>query len=163
MTKNEFHQWASDIVPRITPTYSVTGSSNTQILVCQIIAFSAVGATAGALDYLAMILLREALSVDPVTSALIGYTLGGITSYTLNRVKTFRSRRPHKEAVWRFVTVTAIGFLITGVLMSVMVKVMYVNYMIARVFTIIANAFMNFLAYKFWTFSPAVARKRPRT
>jgi putative flippase GtrA len=115
--------------------------------------FVVVGAGAGVLDYLVMVLLREALSVDAVVSALVGYAFGGTASYILNRLKTFRSDRPHREAAWRFAAVNVIGFGLTGLMMSIMVNMVHVNYLISRVFVMIAISSMNFFAYKFWTFS----------
>ena len=146
-----FHQWKFSKLLRVR---AILATWRKRIFFRQVTAFAAVGAVAGMLDYAVMVLLREAFSIDAVISSLMGYGFGTAASYVLNRRKTFRSVRRHKEAVWRFATVNAVGFTTTGILMSIMVNAMHINYTISRVITIIGISAMNFLAYKFWAFSP---------
>jgi putative flippase GtrA len=142
------------------PALDLLGSEPKRSLFRQLKSFAAVGAAAGVLDYLVMVFLRESLSVDAVISALAGYVFGSIASYTLNRLQTFRSIRPHSEAVWRFATVNVIGFGATGLLMTVLVNIIHIDYLISRAFTIVAISSMNFVSYKFWTFSMGTKLRR---
>jgi putative flippase GtrA len=141
------------IIPFLYWKMGANANVNRRSIFGQLIIFVAVGASAGVLDFCAMVLLREFLSVDAVIASLVGFACGSTTSYILNRLKTFQSGRPHKEAAWRFAAVSAVGFGLTGILMTVLVNAFRVNYMISRICTIIAISLMNFLAYKFWTFS----------
>ena len=110
---------------------------------------------AGVIDYGTMVSLRETSNVDPVIAALAGYMVGSFTSYSLNRIATFTSARPHSEAAWRFVLTNAFGFLLTGFMMYTQVNLLHVDYLLAKVVSISTTATINFFFYKYWAFSPS--------
>ena len=123
----------------------------------QILTFAAMGAIAGVADYTLMISLRELFGVDAVAAALAGYTLGSVVSYLLNRMNTFRSRRSHAAASWRFVVVNVIGFCLTAALMALLVNLLELNYVLARIVTTAAVFVLNFSSHRFWTFGSVEA------
>ena len=97
-----------------------------------------------------------------IPSTLFGFCLGGVTSYLLNRRHTFVSDRPHAEAGWRFVTVTAVGFCLTWLMMSFLMRWAVSGvlvallggkfYLAAQAVTTGAVMFWNFGANRMWTF-----------
>jgi putative flippase GtrA len=105
-----------------------------------------------------MIAVRELLHADPVLAAAIGYIIGSIVSYTLNRLVTFRSSRNHRQALWRFALVNVAGFVLTTLLMAIFVKTLGVNYLVSRLVTTAAIFGMNFLSHRFWTFQSPETR-----
>ena len=121
----------------------------------QISAFVIVGLFAVIAHYGALILLVEFFHWEAVPATLVGYLCGGVTSYILNRRHTFESNRTHREAIWRFCAVAAVGFVITGGLMSIFVGKMQIPYLLAQVITTGIVQFWSFLGNKLWTFGKA--------
>ncbi|WP_342360557.1 GtrA family protein [Terrarubrum flagellatum] len=121
-------------------------------LVSQFISFFGVSIIATLVHYAVLIGLVEAAKTPAVPAALAGYCVGGIVSYWLNRVRTFRSDRPHFEAGWRFVVVMAVGFGLTLALMTLFVEQLGAPYLPAQIVTTILVMGWNFVAHKWWTF-----------
>ncbi len=84
----------------------------------QLSAYALVGVAASLAHYSALIALVEAARWPAVPATLVGYVIGGVVSYVLNRRHTFDSDRPHEEATWRFALVAFVGFCLTFLLMS---------------------------------------------
>ena len=126
-----------------------------EALVRQLVSFVRVGLAATALHYAVLVGTVQGLGTAPVPSALLGYCCGGVLSYALNRRHTFRSDRPHGEAVWRFAMVAFVGFLLTFLLMALLVDRWRVPYLLAQVLTTGLVMFWTFAANRFWTFAGA--------
>ena len=118
----------------------------------QISAFIGVGAVATSVDYAAFLTLLHFVTVSPVSAALGGYALGGVTSYGLTRRHVFESARSHQSAGWRFGVVMAAGFFLTGVFMDVFSVYLGAPPIFARIMTTLTVMIFNFLAHRFWTF-----------
>ena len=118
----------------------------------QMSAFVIVGLAAAAVHYGALISLVEIFAWRAVPATLVGYIVGGVTSYVLNRRHTFDSDRAHAEAIWRFAAVAGSGFLMTWGAMSVFVDRLGAPYLPAQVLTTGLVLFWSFLANKLWTF-----------
>ena len=118
----------------------------------QMSAFVIVGLIAAVAHYGSLIGLVELVGWPPVPATLVGFVLGGATSYVLNRRHTFVSERAHSEAVWRFVLVALVGFLLTWALMSVFVNRLGAPYLPAQLVTTGIVLIWSFLANKLWTF-----------
>ncbi len=121
----------------------------------QFASFVLVGFAAAAAHYGTLIALVESGAARPVPATLAGYVAGGVLSYALNRKFAFDSGRPHREAVWRFAAVAAVGFGLTGLLMAVLNGFAGWPYLPAQVLTTGVVLFWSFLAHKFWTFGEA--------
>jgi putative flippase GtrA len=118
----------------------------------QSVAFTGAGIAAAIVHYGLLIGLVQAGTLAPVPATLCGYLGGGIVSYGLNRRHTYRSDRPHQEAVWRFAAVAGIGFLITWAVMHVLVDRLDLPYLPAQLFTTGVVLIWSFTAHKLWTF-----------
>ena len=119
----------------------------------QIGSFVIAGLAAAVAHYGVLIGLVELARWTPVPATLCGYVAGGIVSYALNRRLTFTSRREHREAIWRFAVVAGVGFLLTGLLMSVLVDRWGMPYLPAQVVTTGCVLVWSFIAHKIWTFA----------
>ena len=124
----------------------------------QVLAFGGAGIAAAIFHYGTLIGLVEGGVLTAVPATLCGYLVGGVVSYALNRRHTYRSDRPHHEAVWRFATVAAIGFLITFAVMHVLVDRLALPYLLAQLFTTGIVLVWSFAAHKWWTFGTATGR-----
>jgi putative flippase GtrA len=124
----------------------------------QFTSFFWIGLIAAAIHYGCLIGLVELAGFAPVPATLIGFALGGIASYSLNRRYTYRSERPHAEATWRFAVVAFVGFLLTWALMSFFGWragarfALWHVYLVAQLVTTGIVLIWSFLAHKFWTF-----------
>jgi putative flippase GtrA len=130
------------------------------LLLRQFIAFSGVGVVAAVAHYGVLILLVEMGGISPVVATLWGFVAGAIVSYTLNRRFTFRSDRPHRSAVPRFLAVTAGGFVLNGVAMWLLNEQWGIPYLVAQVIATAVVLFWNFTANRFWTFGTASGAPR---
>ncbi|ARN83692.1 GtrA family protein [Methylocystis bryophila] len=119
----------------------------------QLSTYALVGVFASLAHYSALVALVELAAVPPVRAALVGYVIGGIVSYRLNRRHTFASERPHREAVWRFALVALIGFGLTFVLMRLFVERLGAPYLPAQLLTTILIMFVTFAINRLWTFA----------
>ena len=114
-----------------------------------------VGLVATAVHYAILIGLKESGLLSSVPATLAGYLAGGIISYRLNRSHAFESDRPHHEALWRFVLVAFVGFIVTGVLMALLHEHWGLHYVLVQVLATGTVMIWSFAANKFWTFQPA--------
>jgi putative flippase GtrA len=121
-------------------------------LITQIIAFTGVGVIAAIVHYGLLVGLVELEGWRAVPATLVGYVGGGIVSYWLNRIHTYRSDRPHVEAGWRFAVVAAVGFGITYGLMHAFVERMVLPYVPAQIATTLVVLVWSFVAHKYWSF-----------
>jgi putative flippase GtrA len=126
-------------------------------LLRQSVAFTGAGIAAAVVHYGLLIGLVQTGTLSPVPATLCGYVGGGIVSYALNRRHTYRSDRPHQEAMWRFAVVAAIGFLITWAVMHVLVERLALPYLPAQLFTTGLVLVWSFTAHKLWTFGAGKA------
>ena len=118
----------------------------------QLLAFGGAGIAAAIVHYGLLIALVQSGTLAAVPATLCGYVGGGIVSYALNRRHTYRSDRPHEEAVWRFAVVAGIGFLITFAVMHMLVDRWSMPYLPAQVLTTGLVLVWSFSAHKWWTF-----------
>jgi putative flippase GtrA len=118
----------------------------------QFASYGGAGVLAAIAHYSVLISMVEILKYDPVLASLIGFVAGGIVSYIANRALTFDATRSHAEAGWRFALVAFGGFLITGALMHVFVKLAGLPYLPAQVLTTLIVMVFTFTAHKRWSF-----------
>ncbi len=123
------------------------------LLIRQFTAFFGVGLAAAVAHYGLLIALVEGGGVRPIPATLAGYVAGGLVSYALNRQHTYDSRRPHREATWRFALVALVGFLLTWLFMYVFTVWLGAPYLPAQLVTTGIVMLWSFLAHKAWTFA----------
>ena len=137
--------------PRHQSSFRVTFAHHLP-LVRQLRSFVGVGLLCTALHYAILVLLVQAARVPPVPATLVGFCVGGLLSYTLNRRHTFGSERPHEEAAWRFTLVAGVAFGLTWLLMRLLVERWNAPYLPAQVATTGLVMVWTFAANRLWTF-----------
>jgi putative flippase GtrA len=117
----------------------------------QFLRFGAVGVVGTACHYVVLIALVQGGGSGPVLASTLGAMVGALVNYVLNRRLTFASDRPHREALPRFMTVAAAGFVLNAVIMKILTD-WPLHYVFAQVVATIAVLVFNFLANRWWTF-----------
>ena len=128
-------------------------SRSLALLARQFTAFFGVGLVAAVAHYGLLIALVEGGGLHPVPATLAGYVAGGLVSYALNRRHTYTSRRPHREATWRFALVAFVGFLLTWLFMHAFTIWLGAPYLPAQLVTTGIVMLWSFLAHRAWTFA----------
>ena len=121
-------------------------------LLRQFRAFFGVGLIAAVVHYGLLILLVEWRHLDALLATIAGYVAGGIVSYGLNRMLTYRAERGHLEAGWRFAVVALIGLGLTTFLMSLFLRGFGWHYLPSQVLTTGIVLLWSFFAHKYWSF-----------
>ena len=125
----------------------------------QFFSFSGVGVLAAVAHYGVLVVLVETGTVGPVVATLCGFLAGAGVSYGLNRRVTFRSDRPHRAALPRFLAIAGIGFVLTGALMALFNGRLGLPYLPAQLVTTGIVLLWSFSANRWWTFrAPAGTR-----
>lgn len=124
----------------------------------QFSAFMLVGVAAMVAHYGLLIGLVQLAHVAPVPATLVGYVGGGLVSYALNRAHVFETERNHADALWRFVGVAGVGFVLTWGFMHLFVDRFGAPYIPAQLVTTGIVMFWSFVGHKFWTFGEKAGR-----
>ena len=122
--------------------------------------FASMGAIGTAAHYIVLTLLVTGMRTDPVIASTYGFIVGALVNYCLNYRYTFRSSKPHLEAIVKFFSVASLGLLINGLLMGLLTARLTVYYLAAQVVATLTVLIWNFAANTLWTFSePRRGRK----
>ena len=122
----------------------------------QLVRFASAGTAATATHYLMLILLVELAGVNPTVASVIGYGVSWVVNYSLNRRFTFKSARPHREALGRFVSVGVMALLLNSTAMAIATAV-GIHYLVAQVLATSLVFCWTFTCNRLWTFA-AVTR-----
>jgi putative flippase GtrA len=113
----------------------------------------AVAGGASALTHLGLTaLLVEAAGTRPVVASTIGFVASIAVSYLLQRRFVFHSQVPNRLAVPRFLTVTAVGFVLNASIVWVGTEVLHVHYAPVQLVALVAIPVSNYLLNSLWTF-----------
>lgn len=121
----------------------------------QFLCFTLVGGVGTAAHYAVLISMVSGMGINPVISTTAGFMAGMVINYLLNRRYTFFSRRAHREAFWRFVTVAFVGMLINSTAMAVFNLGLNIHYLAAQVMATALVLSWNFLGSRYWVFNDA--------
>jgi putative flippase GtrA len=94
-----------------------------QLGVKQLLRFAAVGVLNTVVGYAVIFACMYLAGLGAVTSNILGYAVGLVVSYVLNRTFTFRSAAGKKREIIRFVSIFMVAYLANiGVLMLLIEK-----------------------------------------
>lgn len=111
-----------------------------------------VGCLATASQYLLLIFCVEVVHTSAILGSSLGYLLGGIINYTLNRNHTFASEKEHHKAITQFILVFMVAFFLNAMLLQSTQHFLNLSYLPAQLLTTTLVLIWNYLAHKFWTF-----------
>lgn len=118
----------------------------------QFILFAMVGAIATLTQYTVLVILVEALSMKAIYASSLGYVLGAVVNYGLNRKHTFQSNKAHHKTLFQFTAVFLLGLTLNGSLMGLLTEKLGLSYIPSQ---ILVTGFLlgwNFMAHRHWTF-----------
>ena len=119
----------------------------------QFVLFGTMGAIGTGGHYLVLIVLVEALDVDPVVATTAGFVVGAVINYLLNYHITFNSSKSHLGAVTKFGVVAFVGAVLNAGIMRFAHGVLGVHYLVAQVAATAIVLVLNFVLNKVWTFA----------
>jgi len=114
--------------------------------------FAGVGAIGTAGHYATLIALVHLAGAGAVPASSAGFLVGGIINYLLNYTFTFRSDRSHVSTAPRFFLIALGGFVLNGLMMSLLVNGIGLYYLLAQILTTGLILIWTFLANHYWTF-----------
>jgi len=115
--------------------------------------FLAVGGISTACHFLVLWALREFAGLGVVLATTIGYLVGAIVNYVLNKRITFSDVTVGMDAVPRFSLVVLTGLALNGFLMAVMEHVIAeVPYLLRQCVATAVTLVCNFCLHKQWSF-----------
>ncbi|MFC7687336.1 GtrA family protein [Ureibacillus sp. GCM10028918] len=113
--------------------------------------YSLVGCISTLIYFLSVFILIEGMQVDPVLGSAAAFIIMTIVSFFLNVKYTFGSSITQQKAL-RFMTVSAVGFILNFILIFVTVRVFDFHYFIGELVTVLVIPIVNFLLNNYWTF-----------
>ena len=114
--------------------------------------FLFVGFLNTAVGYSTILFFQHVVSLGYLVSNALGYMVGGLVSYVLNKSFTFGSSRAHGEALPRFVLAVAICYLINLVVLEVSIAHWNIPAAIAQGVAMFAYTVTFFFLSKWFVF-----------
>src|SRR5262249_61883318 len=117
----------------------------------QFLRFAAVGAVATAAQYAVLIALVQLWGVSPVVGTALGFCLGALVSYSLNRRFTFEHRPAFGAGLAKFFLASGVGFFLNVGIVWVLTH-QGVFYIWAAVAATLITLFWNFFSTRMLVF-----------
>jgi putative flippase GtrA len=121
--------------------------------------FCAVGAVATGIQYVILFALVATTPLLPEIASGIGFFVSALANYQMNRRLTFRSGRPHTQAMPRFFLLVLCGLGLNSLVLSLGYRVLGLPLLLAQ---IVATGFVllwNFTGSQIWVFPRASERE----
>ncbi|QEN05689.1 GtrA family protein [Thiospirochaeta perfilievii] len=114
--------------------------------------FSIVGLINTGITIGSIFILTKIFSVNYIVANAIGYILGLINSFFLNRSWTFKSRGKFRSQGLRFVLVFIMCYTLQLGLLIILKERLYINVDISQIIGMVFYTGLNFILSKFFTF-----------
>ena len=121
--------------------------------VARFLCFAGIGVVATSVQYVILVAGVQLAHAAPVLASTVGFLAAALVNYALNRRYTFRSGKPHVEAVTKFAMVAAIGLALNGMLLGAATQLLGLNYIVAQVLATLVVLIWNYSANAAWTFA----------
>lgn len=113
--------------------------------------FALVGALASAVHFAILIALKELAHWHPVWATLVGYAVGTVISYTLNRAYTFSVKPGFGVGMAKYAIVICVGAVLNALIVWALVNA-DIHYMLAQVVATGIVMIWNFVGSKLLVF-----------
>jgi len=117
-----------------------------------ILLFAALGGIGTAAHYAVLIMLVQSGLTGPVLGSTAGFLTGAFVNYQLNRHLVFRSAKPHREAMAKFLLVAGVGLGLNAALMALFTRVLGASYLPAQVIVTGLLVLWHYGGNAVWTF-----------
>jgi putative flippase GtrA len=109
----------------------------------EFVRFATVGVAATGAHYMVLIALKELAGVDPVSATVIGFAVGAVVSYVLNRRFTFATRPAFASGLAKFAAIAVVGaFINAGIFALLLAQGLY--YLVAQVIATLVVLVWNY-------------------
>lgn len=115
--------------------------------------FLVVGGISTSVHYVVLAAVVELLGGSAVLGSGVGFAVGAVVSYLLNRRHTFRSDAPHAQAISRFLVVLGVGLGLNLLLMQWFTVRWGWPYLLAQMLTTGLVLFWHFAGHALWSFT----------
>lgn len=120
-----------------------------------------VGVVNTGIGYAIIFTCMYVLDMPAVHSNFIGYALGMVISYLLNRVYTFKGSRADFETLVRFCVVTVTAYLANLAALVYLIQSLRIHEGAAQLLAGIVYVIVSFLTHKYFVFRPKESGKAP--
>jgi putative flippase GtrA len=127
---------------------SITGRRGVR----QFVKFGIVGASGFIVNFLVAHALQKTTGLSGFTDFAIGFMLGGVSNYVLNRIWTFRSQRNPWVEGMQFLVVSAIALVFGKIIFAIAERYGFHHFTATWFIATCAGVFVNFFLNKYWTF-----------
>ena len=121
-------------------------------------AFGLVGVIGTGTHYLVLIMLVESAGINPVTATSVGFVVGALVNYALNRRYTFQSSKSHLDAGPKFFIIAIVTGIVNSLLVYGGANLLGANYLLVQIGATFIVFLANFALNSLWTFQEAHAR-----
>jgi putative flippase GtrA len=102
---------------------------------------------------------NEVFGILPVFASLLGVTASTGVSYFGHLFFSFRVEPNHRDFLWRFLLIAALGFSLSAGITWFIANVMQLSARLAIVTVIILIPLVNYVCNRFWVFMPGLPRQ----
>lgn len=124
----------------------------------QLLRFAAVGVVNTGLGYAVIFACMYLAGLGAVVSNVIGYAVGLIVSYLLNRSFTFRSAAPPRAEILRFVAIFLLAYLANLAALVGLIRHAGMHEGVAQVVAGVVYFVLSFVLNKYYVFADPQAR-----
>ena len=118
----------------------------------QFLKFGAVGTSGLVVNFVVAHVLEKTTALSWFADFAIGFMVGGISNYVLNRIWTFGSRRNPLIEGLQFLAVSAVALLVGKVVFAAAARAGFNHFTITWLAATLSGTFVNFFLNKYWTF-----------
>jgi putative flippase GtrA len=118
----------------------------------QFLKFAIVGASGLLVNFLVAHGLQRATTLSWFADFAIGFMLGGVSNYILNRIWTFGSRRNPLVEGLQFLAVSAVALLFGKVVFAIAQRTGFQHFTATWFAATLSGTLVNFFLNKYWTF-----------
>jgi putative flippase GtrA len=140
---------------RLLPTPALRHLSNERSIVTQFVKFSIVGVSNTLLTFVVYTVLIEVFDVWYIAASGIGFAVGAVNGFLLNRRWTFRGHSGDRLTAVRWTVVQGSGLLLDEVLIYLFVHGASMDKLIGQACAIAIVTVSTFLVNRAWTFRMA--------
>jgi putative flippase GtrA len=118
----------------------------------QFVKFGLVGASGMVVNFIVAHVLEKTTSLSWFADFAIGFMLGGVSNYVLNRIWTFGSRRNPLLEGLQFLAVSAVALLVGRLVFALAEHAGFHHFTTTWFVATLSGIFINFFLNKYWTF-----------
>lgn len=131
--------------------FSITNTQPNKI--ASFIKFLGVGGIATAIQYVIYLALVNFFSIEIVIASAAAYIISAIFNYLANYHFTFKSQGAHLTTFIRFALCSAIGLLVSTLIMTICVYHLNYHYLVSQVMATCITTLSNYVTMKTWAFN----------